>query len=594
MDDPSPPLSLRQRTRHRGTLAASVALWLAYLAWRLVAARRGADPVMMTLDLAAESVLALGFLIYHASLVARPLSTTPWPGPHDEVDVPGAASAAADVVVTSDGGSDLELRAAVLAARRLPGVDRIFVIDPDANPGRRSIATSLDAAYLSGAPERELLAQATARGSSDLILIQWSRHVVAPWAIEVAGRSISRSPHAGGVLLASLPTASGRPAGRRGDRLVSPFASTSGADRPWIDQPVVMVRHALAHIGGFDPVETRLGTDLCLRATHRPLVPAAAPCYRDIAPSTWRSALLLAAESGRASRRVLRHHRLGWRLRGVPASARLTVWSWAITRAESAARLLFAGLVAAVAVTGRLPLVASAPELAVATIAVLGSAGLVSATTGSTGRRPFARWRAHAGRLGADLSPAPPRDPVRAAAILARRQASLLLVVVVLTAVAVLALYTPLHQHRPPTLARMVILVIAGLHLSISHSAQRSLRAARLDAPLQVDRSIDDSISADGPVLAVSPIGLLTDQSAPEDASEITVIWRAEDGSAQRRSVPARWADATDAEGRCWLLFDEPAVEVRDALLSYVSLGQAFEAAFGTEVLPSPIAIEIG
>ncbi len=585
MDDPSPPLSLRQRTRHRGLLAATAAIWLAYMAWRLVAARRGADPIVMSLDLAAESVLAVGFLCSHAGLVARP-RLAPWSRPVDDGDATGRA----DVIVTSDGGSELELRAAVLAARRLAGVDRILVVDPAGSPGRRSIATSLDAAYLSGSSERSCWpgpcpgGRATSSSCNGRVTC-WRRGRSRWHDVRSAGPPTDRAASS------SHPSSIVRP-GEADSRCAR--ALRDAALEPWIDQPVVIFRRALADMGGFDPVETRLGTDLCLRAARRPLVPSSAPCYRDVASAAWRTDLIIAAERGRASRRVLAHHRLGWHLGKIPWPTRFVVWGAALTRAEAAARLVFAAVVTVVAITGRLPLVASATQLTVASVAVLGSSGLVSRASGSRRRPSFRRWRSQARRLGADLGGPLPRDTLGASAVLARRQASSLLAFVVLSTLAVAALYTPLHLDRPPALARVAIMAIAGLHLLMAHSAQRFLRSARLDAPLQVDSTIDLNFDTAGPVLAVSPIGLLTDQSAPEDASTITLVWRAEDGSARRRSVVARWADATDTEGRCWLLFDEPAVDVRDALLSYVALGQAFEAAFGTEVLPSPIAIEIG
>lgn len=573
---------------------AAAGIWaVGYLGWRVGWTLSGASPLFGAILLIAEVVLMTQFALDESAALV-PRGSPPATGRRPDT------SASAQVFVVAGDESAIDLRAALIAARRVSTDHPPLLLDPADRPDTRSLALDLGLPRRAGrAGETDLLNAALVTADAELVVLQRGDEVLAPWAVTAVVDHFD-DPTVGAVVLQRLPDddqlASRDP--------VAPTSRPSTRDRAragaggclWTTQPAVLRRVALMAVGGFASPEPRLGTDVRLRQAGWWIAAGGPASWRPTTEPGWRSVLVEEARIVRLARGALRPSIAGLGASRLAVAARAALWASAMRPLTAVARLVIVLVPMTVALTGWLPLRASALGLALAWGPLLTFSGLAS-RWGERSRPPVAvRWRRSARLLAADLlalrvDPRPSRRS-RVGALLVRRQVEVLLLVVAATVVTVVALHTPLQLAHPPALAHAVVLALTALHAFVVAEAQRALRFAGADAPVSL-RAVDAPNVYVGPgVDVVGAAGVLVDVVVPDDADRVRLVWRNEVGALREDVVPARWAATALEDGECWLLFDGGTSEARDTVLFYVTLGHLLERHTGIEVLPSLLAVE--
>jgi hypothetical protein len=231
-----------------------------YLIWRVVQTRSGADPLAFwwlwlieafgVTRLAVELVLAGGD--------DRPSLSDPPTEP-----APGSAARPAEVIVPTDlivvvrDESEMLTRSALLAARRVDGIERITVIDRNERPFVAALAARLGLVRLVPGADRDIADCAnevlrSARG--DLIVADAARVLIPD-----AGRRLAAAAHDGVVAVAASTTEAN--ARRRVDRAgmgdaelwkrrIVPRLAAQESLTSW-GGVVLLRRHPLVGAGGF-------------------------------------------------------------------------------------------------------------------------------------------------------------------------------------------------------------------------------------------------------------------------------------------------------------------------------------------------------
>ena len=350
----------------RATVVLALVWGTAYLAWRLVDTRHGAQPVMFAVLLAAEvfGLLSLGsfaFLAWRVPTVARPAI-----GWRPTVDV---------FVCTYDEGSDV-LGATLVGCDRISYPHTTWVLDDGGRDEVRRLAERFGARYLTR-PTREHakagnINHALAHTSGQLLLVLDADHVPQPDILDATvgyfddpAVALVQTPHDFGNHDSFQHFETGQHDQSMFFEVIMP-----GKDRHdgafWCGSAAVILRHALEGIGGIatETVAEDFHTTIRLHSQGWHSHYHDETLVQGLAPHDLASFLLQRDRWARGNLAVLRTPENPMVASGLRFKQRLSYLSSLLAYFTPLQRLAMLGVLAAMLVTGGLPLHATLWQLA--------------------------------------------------------------------------------------------------------------------------------------------------------------------------------------------------------------------------------------